>query len=263
MRNHRMFNVKLITDDRFMSLPCRVQLLYIQLIAVADDEGFVGNLRMICSRRMYLDQLVSAGLVHIFSTGPALILHWFCHNAVKASHAKETIYTAEKALVTLDNQKIYVLKKEADDSGILPSKEKKSKEKKSKEKEREEKAADAAADRGSLSEIDREKNFLLFWDKYPKKIDREETQKVFMEIQEDFETIMEGLEYHRKCNQWVSDNGTFIPDPKNWLKKKAWSNRPPLYVPKQDAVPNGSEATSGRLGPEELAAIHRALGDPC
>ena len=126
-----------------------------------------------------------------------------------------------------------------------------------------EKPVTTAASGGALSETDREKNFLLFWDMYPKKIDREETQKVFMEIQEDFETIMEGLRHHRKCNQWVSDNGTFIPDPKNWLKKKAWNNRPPLYVPKKDVVPNGSEAASGRLGPEELAAIRRVLSDPC
>ena len=270
MRNHRMFSTKLITDDRFTTLHPAAQILYIRLIAVADDEGFVSNLRMLVPRRSSLTPLVSAGLLHIFDTGPALILHWFAHNAVKSTHMKQTLYQAEKALVILDEHKIYRLKTEEEKSGILPSKEKKREEKKSKEKEREEKeskeketeTADAAASGGARSDTDMDKNFHLFWDSYPKKIDEADTRKVFMETQEDFKVIMEGLEHHKKCNQWVSDNGFFIPDPKNWLKKQGWKNRPPLYMPKTQSVPNGAASASGYLGPEELAAIQRVLLEP-
>ena len=262
MRNHRMFSTKILTDDRFTALAPRVQLLYIQLIAAADDEGFVGNLRMMRARKLYLDALVSAGLVHVFSTGPALILHWFCHNAVKATHAKQTLYTAEKALVTLDDQKIYRLKTEQDESGILPTKEKEREEKKSEEKESKEKeskevkAAAAEASGGTL--CDKEKNFSVFWNQYPKKCNEEEAKQTFMACDEDFDTIMEGLSYNKKSNQWVSDNGFFIPDAHKWLKRKGWKDRPPLYKPKTSTVPMGC---AGHLGPEELAAIRRTLAE--
>lgn len=256
MRNHRMFSTKLITDDRFTALPMAAQMLYLRMIAVADDEGFVGNLRMIVPRKNHITPLISAGLVHVFSTGPALILHWFCHNAVKNSHAKQTMYQAEKALVTLDDQKVYVVKTEEENSGVFPAKEKKREEKKSKEKERE-KAAEA--DGSSLSDMDKERNFLLFWEAYPKKCNEEEAKKAFMGVDEDFQTVMQGLEYSKKSNQWVSDHGVFIPDPKNWLKRKGWKDRPPLYQPKTGTAP--PLGAIGHLGPEELATIRRTIAD--
>ncbi len=279
MRNHRMFSTKIVTDDRFTSLPARVQLLYFQLIASADDEGFVGNLRMIVPRKTYITALIDAGLVHVFCTGPALILHWFCHNAVKASHAKQTLYQDEKALVILDENKVYRLKTEERDSGILPAKEKKREEKESKEKEREEKkskekeskekkteekeskekdASAAAEEACGASLSDKEQNFNIFWDAYPKKSYQELAKNTFLVIDEEFNAIMEGLEHHKKSNQWVSDNGFFIPDAHNWLRKRGWENRPPLYKPKATAAPTGA---AGGLGPEELAAIRRTMAE--
>ena len=277
MRKHRMFHVGMITDDQFDAMTCKAQLLYLKLIAIADDDGFVGNVKMLSPRKNHLNELVSAGLLHIFDSGHVLILHWFCHNSVKNSHKKETLYRDEKALVLLDEQGVYRLKDRAENSGNFPPKEKKIKEKKIKENEekeikakeikeneREEKpsqAADAAACGASLSDTDKEDLFLLFWDSYPKKTAREQTKQTFMGINEDFAAIMEGLEYNKKSNQWVSDNGYFIPDPHNWLKRKGWTDRPPLYIPKtagggtDKSVPYDRD----RLGKEELAAIRRAV----
>ena len=82
-----------------------------------------------------------------------------------------------------------------------------------------------------------------------------------MGLNENFDEIMTGLEYHNKCHQWVSDNGFFIPDAANWLKKRGWENRPPLHRDKfPPNVPQPSGA-NGRLGKEELAAIQRALAE--
>ena len=142
MRKHRMFHVGMITDDQFDAMTCKAQLLYLKLIAIADDDGFVGNVKMLSPRKNHLNELVSAGLLHIFDSGHVLILHWFCHNSVKNSHKKETLYRDEKALVLLDEQGVYRLKDRAENSGNFPPKEKKIKEKKIKEneeKEREEK----------------------------------------------------------------------------------------------------------------------------
>jgi hypothetical protein len=269
-----MFNVGLITDDNFTSLSPTAQLLYLRLIAIADDDGFVGNLKMLSPTKRCLNELISAGLLHQFESKHVLILHWFCHNCVKISHKKDTMYQDEKALVILDETGVYRLKTEEENSGIFPAKEKKSKEKKSKGKESEEnqtqakqmketetKAADAAASGGAPTETDMEKNFLLFWEAYPKKMDEAATRQVFMETREDFAVIMEGLEHHKNCNQWVSDNGCFIPDPKNWLKRQGWKYRPPLYKPKAAPSPPVLYGGTGQLGPEELAAIQRTLAE--
>ena len=85
-----------------------------------------------------------------------------------------------------------------------------------------------------------------------------------MGLDTEFDTIMKGLAHHKKCHQWVSDNGYFIPDAANWLKKKGWENRPPLYTPDPTTPvprPTGSSGATGHLGPEELAAIRRNLAD--
>ena len=83
----------------------------------------------------------------------------------------------------------------------------------------------------------------------------------FMGLQENFQEIMEGLEYHKRSNQWVSDQGFFIPKAHNWLNRKGWKERPPLYKPKTESMPSGSLGASGHLGPEELEAIRLALAD--
>ena len=286
MRQHRMINTKIFTDDRFTSLPPRARVLYAELICYADDDGFVGNLRALVSRKSHMQPLIDAGYVHVFDKGPAVVLHWYCHNAVKPSHAKETIYEAEKALLTQDKQGLYRLKTQEELSGNLPSKEKESEvkknegkeseekeikvnereENKSEEKEREENlsAAPAEACGASLTDKKKEADFDLFWEKYPKKVGQIEARIIFMGLKDNFDDIMAGLEHHIKCHQWVSDSGFFVPDPAKWLKRRGWEDRPPLHrdkFPQPATPPSKPCGARGELGPEELAAIQRALAE--
>ena len=82
-----------------------------------------------------------------------------------------------------------------------------------------------------------------------------------MGLKDNFDDIMTGLEHHINCHQWVSDNGFFIPDAVNWLKKRGWENRPPLHKDVFTPPAPHPGGTSGRLGPEELAAIQRSLAE--
>ena len=255
MRKHRMFHVGMITDDTFTSLSANAQLLYLRLIAVADDDGFVGNVKMFKMRKTYLTELISCGYLHQFDSGHVLILHWFCHNCVKSSHKKDTLYHDEKALVTLDKQGVYHLKNEDENSGILGSKEKEIKEKKSKEKREVAAAADACG--ASLS--DKESNFNLFWESYPNKQDRLGAFKAFMNIDTPVETLLAALERHKQLPHWVNDSGAFIPRAENWLRKRRWEDElvtAPLPDPKRP--PCGA---IGQLGAEELAAIQSAMSE--
>ena len=287
MAQRRMLRSDMITSAWFMSLTDVAQLSYVRLCHVADDEGFIHNPKMVVRSKVTLSTLEKAGLIFTFPSGIVLIRHWFVHNRLRKDTAHQTIHAAEKALVTLDFENIYQLKSDTDavqnrnesapqesigkdslgkdslgkESSVKESEGKDSLGEDSSVKESAGTAAMVAASGGALTETDMEKNFLLFWEAYPKKMDEAATRQVFMETREDFAVIMEGLEHHKNCNQWVSDNGCFIPDPKNWLKRQGWKYRPPLYKPKAAPSPPVLYGGTGQLGPEELAAIQRTLAE--
>ena len=66
MANRRMFEKSIITSDNFMTLSYTAQILYFHLIANADDDGFIGNikgvLRMADKTEKDLAELQEAGL---------------------------------------------------------------------------------------------------------------------------------------------------------------------------------------------------------
>jgi len=298
MAQRRMIDKDLVSTQAFTNMTAAAQAVYFRLCVFADDEGFVGNPLMLRAGRRILKSLEENGYIFCFKSGVVLIRHWHIHNKIRKDTFKETIHKAEKALVLLDSDKIYgyvsvteplrarnesVPQERLDKDSVGKDRagqdreEKKSIEKDSSGesslgKEKEEQPADAAACGASLSDTDKEDLFLLFWDSYPKKTAREQAKQTFMGINEDFAAIMEGLEYNKKSNQWVSDNGYFIPDPHNWLKRKGWNDRPPLYQSKPvgrdvggaagrdvGPVPYRPSGSRGELGPEELAAIRRAV----
>ncbi len=275
MAQRRMIDKDLVTSRSFMDMTTTAQLIYYRLCACADDEGFVGNPQLVKASTKTLAYLEHEGLVYCFKTGTVLIRHWHIHNRIRKDTFRSTVYTAEKALVRLGSDKIYEYISVTEplqnrngavtqdsigkvstgkDSTAKNSIEKDSKGERSIEEVKKEQPVTTGACGASLS--DKEQNFNIFWDSYPKKSYQETARITFMGINEDFNAIMEGLEHHKKSNQWVSDNGFFIPDAHNWLKKRGWENRPPLYKPKATAAPTGA---AGGLGPEELAAIQRAL----
>lgn len=262
MGKRRMVNIDIIDMPYFMELSLASQMGYIRLLTHADDEGFVCNPKLIGVGKISLKALEEAGLIFCFRTGPILIRHWLQHNLIRKDTFKSTNFAQEKAQVTLDKNKIYRLKTDTDTererdeaapqdninkpNSIQPKKSKAAV------------TAAAAEDACGASLSDKKSNFDIFWDAYPKKVGHEEAQLVFMALDVDFKTIMEGLDYHKRCNQWISSNGVFVPDAHNWLRKKGWENRPPLYKSTETAAPVGA---AGGLGLEELAAIRRTLAE--
>jgi len=255
------------------------------------------NPLMLKASKKILKDLEENGYIFCFKSGVVLIRHFNIHNKIRKDTFKETIHKAEKALVLLNSDKIYeyvsVTEPLRTRTDSVPqdrlgkdsvTKDSSIKDRKTKESIIKDNIIEESIDKGkpvttgacgaSLSDIDRENNFSLFWDSYPKKTAQDKARAAFMGIDEDFEVIMEGLEHNKKSNQWVSDNGFFIPDPHNWLKRRGWNDRPPLYIPKT-AVGRGLAPAAGRtagggtdksvpydrdrLGKEELDAIRRAV----
>lgn len=125
MAKCRMVSDLIVRSENFLSMSYQAQLLYLQLLLDADDEGFVSGARRIAKlvgvKRSAIDELISKELLIFFdSSGVSVIRHWFIHNKLKASRIVRTIYTEESEKVCLNEKKIYVLRQKdgnSDDDG--------------------------------------------------------------------------------------------------------------------------------------------------
>lgn len=245
MASRRMIDKDFILSDNFTALSAQAQALYIRLIVSADDEGYVSNLSMLTGRGNALDKLKEANLLHVFSTGCALILHWNIHNTIRKDRLIPTIHTREKALVELGFDKIYRIRSVTDtaqnDSQMTPQNRV---DQNRSDKNREEAACGASC----------EKDFNVFWESYPNKSGRNLAYSAFEKTDVPLDTLMQSLENHKKSRQWQTDGGAYIPKAANWLSRRLWEDR----LPPHKAVPMGA---TGELGEAERAAIRRLLAE--
>ena len=66
-----------------------------------------------------------------------------------------------------------------------------------------------------------------FWDMYPRKVNKKKAFDKFVKVcdsQETFDAIMKGLKKYIKCDQWLKDDGQFIPHPTTWLNGEQWND---------------------------------------
>ena len=113
MAQRRMFSKEITTSDLFVDMPASTQLLYFHLGMEADDEGFIGNVRML--GRAYgasnddIKLLQAKGFIIVFESGVTVVKDWNLNNQIRKDRLKSTIYQAEKSLLTIDNTGIYQL----------------------------------------------------------------------------------------------------------------------------------------------------------
>lgn len=124
MAAKRMFSRDIIESDLFLEMPLTTQALYFHLGMRADDEGFINSpkriLREINCSNDDLRLLIAKGYVICFESGIIVITHWNMHNTVQKDRFKPTIYVEEKAKLTTDNNKKYILTDKAE-SNCIPS----------------------------------------------------------------------------------------------------------------------------------------------
>lgn len=113
MAQRRMFSKEVTTSDLFVDMPLSSQLLYFHLGMEADDEGFIGNAKMLS--RAYginnddLKLLEVKGFIIVFSSGVTVVKDWNLNNKIRKDRQKPTIYTEEKKLLFLDSKGSYQL----------------------------------------------------------------------------------------------------------------------------------------------------------
>ncbi len=72
-----------------------------------------------------------------------------------------------------------------------------------------------------------ERQFEEFYEKYPKKVKKQNVKKWFEKNKpsgELFRSMMSSLEQFRGCKDWLKDKGQYIPYPSTWLNGKRWED---------------------------------------
>lgn len=107
MAQKRMFALSVVESDTFVDMPTSAQALYFHLGMHGDDDGFVDSpkkiMRSVGCNADDLKLLIAKGFIIPFDTGVIVITHWKINNTLRNDRYHETIYTAEKALLTDDN----------------------------------------------------------------------------------------------------------------------------------------------------------------
>ncbi len=72
-----------------------------------------------------------------------------------------------------------------------------------------------------------EETFLEFWKLYPKKLNKDYAFKVWKKLKPDlelFKKILISLEKFKKTEDWIKENGKYIPYASSWLNGKRWED---------------------------------------
>ncbi len=68
----------------------------------------------------------------------------------------------------------------------------------------------------------RKKEFILFWNSYPKKVGKKKVQEKFLQNEYPIDDILKALEIHKQSDQW--QNPQYIPNPETYLNQEKWND---------------------------------------
>lgn len=81
--------------------------------------------------------------------------------------------------------------------------------------------------------------FDIFWENYPKKLDKKNAKKSFDKINPDEELVglmVEQINRFKDTNDWKKDDGKFIPYPSTWLNGKRWEDEFETDTEKEERI---------------------------
>jgi len=111
MAERRMFHVKVVESDAFLSLPVPAQVLYFHLGMQADEDGFVNNPKRITRLLGVGDRALTVLLRERFlldcGAGIVVIKHWRMANSLKNDRAKALRYPDAAARLYVKENKAY------------------------------------------------------------------------------------------------------------------------------------------------------------
>ena len=113
MAQRRMFSLAVTDTDAFQDMPTSSQALYFHLGMHGDDDGFVGSPKKIARAAGCnaddIKLLITKGFIIPFESGVVVIRDWRVNNTLKNDRYHETLYQAEKALLSVNKAGAYEL----------------------------------------------------------------------------------------------------------------------------------------------------------
>jgi hypothetical protein len=80
--------------------------------------------------------------------------------------------------------------------------------------------------------------FARFWDAYPKKVGKGKAEKAFVKVDVALlDVILKAVAQHSKSEQWLKDNGQFIPHPATWLNERRWEDEMQIAASYKPIIP--------------------------
>lgn len=240
MAQRRMFSKDITTSDVFVDMPSSSQLLYFHLGMEADDDGFLGNARMLS--RAYgmnnddLKLLEAKGFVISFPTGVTVIKDWKINNQIRKDRHKPTIYQEEKSLLTVDINGSYLVGNQTttiqqptdnqtgDSLATQYSIGKGSIDENSIDR------VEPKNSEASSSKLDKEllqSNFNRLWELYPKKQGKTNAFKAYEKAIKEGATDLEiekGIEAYKKQIEIQRTELQFIKQGSTWFNQKCWND---------------------------------------
>jgi len=71
-----------------------------------------------------------------------------------------------------------------------------------------------------------ETEFDIFYKAYPKKKNKGDAERAWKKIKPDIGLIIKALDWQKSSQDWIKDNGKFIPYPASYLNSKGWLDEP-------------------------------------
>ena len=73
-----------------------------------------------------------------------------------------------------------------------------------------------------------ENDFNTFWEAYPKKVGKGKAKESWEKQKPDLDTVLKTLQWQIHSDQWVKENGAFIPNPATYINQQRWEDEKQL-----------------------------------
>lgn len=241
MAQRRMFSLLVTDTDAFLDMPLSTQALYFHLGMHGDDEGFVGSpkriARSIGCNADDLKVLAAKGFIIAFESGVVVIRDWNVNNTLQNDRFHKSIYTEERAQLSLTKGKRYEFASVMEptciqdgsniDTGCIQN---------DSRMEPELNITKLNVTKPKINNSSDSPDFEAFWKAYPRKQGKGNARTAFKKAKAKgvpLEKMIQAIEQQKCSKQWKTDGGQFIPLPATWLNQERWDDSLQVEVEEQ------------------------------
>ena len=233
MAQRRMFSKKIVETDYFMEMSPTAKLLYFYLNMGADDDGFVGNPRMIKVISGATDDdlkiLIAKQFIIPFESGVIVIKDWRIHNYIQKDRYNKTQYTNEMSQLQIEENGMYT--KRIQNVSSLDTQVRLGKDRLGEDRLGEDSkdilSGSDEPDSTRIQKSERDQMFETIWKLYPKKSGKANAKKDFDKAVKsgiDPELIKSKLEEYLKQIKAKQTPQQFIKQGSTWFHQCGWED---------------------------------------